>query len=311
MVPPDDSDPGEGDKSGRVDGEPTVDQSDRRLWERIENGASTEGAGASAETEPDRSPTLIQRGLAVVTGFFLGVLGFLVGFPLVVAANVVLYVAGLSSPVVGVIVSLVALQGIAFPTVALGYLGFRHGLAALQDREFSAEFVRLRVPTLRDLGWTALGFFGVVGLMVVSLFTVSFLDAPTAERADTEVLIQNPELLLVLIPLSFLLIGPGEELLFRGIIQDRLRESFGPGTAIFLASAAFAPLHIFALSGGLGALATTIGLLFVPSLVFGITYEATENLLVPVLIHGAYDALIFGLMYLSLAASGMAIGAVA
>jgi len=79
-----------------------------------------------------------------------------------------------------------------------------------------------------------------------------------------------------------------------------LREAFGPVAAIVLASAAFAPLHVFALSGGLQAIATTIGVLFVPSLVFGATYELSDNLLVPILIHGAYDAVIFGGTYVVL-----------
>ncbi len=38
---------------------------------------------------------------------------------------------------------------------------------------------------------------------------------------------ENPDVLLLLIPASFLLIGPGEELLFRGVVQGRLRDYFG------------------------------------------------------------------------------------
>jgi membrane protease YdiL (CAAX protease family) len=40
-------------------------------------------------------------------------------------------------------------------------------------------------------------------------------------------------------------------------------------------------------------------MLFVPGLVLGVTYEATDNLVVPSLIHGAYNATLFTLAYLS------------
>ena len=67
-----------------------------------------------------------------------------------------------------------------------------------------------------------------------------------------------------------------------------------------LASASFAPAHIIALSGSVVELAVSVGVLFVPALVLGTAYERTNNLWVPILIHGAYDATIFGLVYLAL-----------
>jgi len=262
-------------------------------------------AGSPTEDDPDEWwLSLFRRGLAVATAFFLGGLGFLLVVPFFFAGGLVLFLLDLNSPAGQLVVGLVSLQGIAFPTVAVSYLGFRYGLERLLDRDRELNFVRLRVPSLRDVGWTVLGLIAVVGLVFLALVVVSFLDAPTAGRADQEVLISNPELLLLLIPGSFLLIAPGEELLFRGIIQDRLGESFGTVAAIVLASAAFAPAHIFALEGGLQALATTIGVLFVPSLVFGATYELTDNLLVPIAIHGTYNALIFGSMYATIAFGG-------
>lgn len=43
---------------------------------------------------------------------------------------------------------------------------------------------------------------------------------------------QDPPVSLVLIPLSFLLVGPGEELLFQGIIQGTHPESVHPDWAL-------------------------------------------------------------------------------
>jgi membrane protease YdiL (CAAX protease family) len=139
----------------------------------------------------------------------------------------------------------------------------------------------------------------VFALVFVLLLIVVNLGVPTANRTNQAAL-QDPGTLIWLIPLSLLVIGPGEELLFRGIIQGRLRESFGPVGAIVLASATFAPAHILALTGSLQALAVTIAVLFVPALVFGVTYELTDNLVVPSVIHGAYNATVFGIVYIGL-----------
>jgi hypothetical protein len=115
-----------------------------------------------------------------------------------------------------------------------------------------------------------------------------------------EIGFQNPEVLLLLVPASFLLIGPGEELLFRGVVQGRIREAFGPVPGIALASAIFAAIHYFALTGGAGGRLVTIGILFLPSVVFGAAYELTDNLVVPSLIHGAYNATLFTVLYASI-----------
>jgi len=40
--------------------------------------------------------------------------------------------------------------------------------------------------------------------------------------------------------------------------------------------------------------------LFVPALVFGVTYELTDNLVVPSVIHGAYNATLFSIVYIGL-----------
>ncbi|ESP89734.1 CPBP family intramembrane glutamic endopeptidase [Candidatus Halobonum tyrrellensis] len=106
-------------------------------------------------------------------------------------------------------------------------------------------------------------------------------------------------LLVWIIPLSLLLIGPGEELLIRGIIQGSLRRRFSATGAIVLATAMFAPAHIVSLSGSLQAAALTISILSVSSLMFGLVYERTRNLSVPMLCHGLYNATLFGIQTLA------------
>lgn len=230
--------------------------------------------------------------LAVVVAFVVGVAGFALAFPLGFVAVFALSAAGVMplSPVQSIVLTLILLQGTAFPLVAAGYLFIRGR---------SLAYVRARVPTLSDLGWAVLGFLGVSVLAAALVALVVALGLPTAERTNRELLLSNPDVLLALIPLSILLIGPGEELLFRGVIQTTLREAFSAPVAIVLASLAFAPAHIISLQGGPAALLVSVSVLFVPSLVFGAIYEHTDNLTVPALAHGLYDAVLFGLIYLS------------
>lgn len=220
----------------------------------------------------------------------LAVAGFVVGIALTQLLSALVF-DGLGIPVTPVsiiLVLLVGLQGLAFPAVALGYARYR-GL--------SLSFFRARLPGRRDLLWALGGYVLAFLLVIVIANVLAAVQAPTAERADQE-LLQRPSVLLVMIPLSFLLIGPGEELLFRGVIQGTLRRVFSAPAAIVLASATFAPAHIISLQGGIGALAVSISVLFVPGLVFGYVYERTGNLVVPALSHGAYNATLFGLLYL-------------
>ena len=228
---------------------------------------------------------------AVGVGAAITVAGFLAAVPLGFAAGAAADLFGVDfSLTTGFVLSTLLLQGVAFPLTAFGYLRLR-GL--------SFSFVKARLPTLRDLLWIVSGYVLVFALVFVLLLIVVNLGVPTASRTNQAAL-QDPGTLIWLIPLSLLVIGPGEELLFRGIIQGRLRESFGPVGAIVLASATFAPAHILALTGSLQALAVTIAILFVPALVFGVTYELTDNLVVPSVIHGAYNATVFGIVYIGL-----------
>jgi hypothetical protein len=221
----------------------------------------------------------------------VGGIGLLVGFGLVLATQFGLLAAGVEvTPILLIVVSLVSVQGIAFGGVALGYLAYR-GL--------DAEYLGVRVPTLRDLLFAVAGYVGAFGavLLVGMLVMLSGVEPGTNRAAELGR--RHPETLLLLIPASFLMIGPGEELLFRGVVQNRIREVFSPVPGIALASIVFAAIHYLALTGGAGARLVTIAILFFPSAVFGTVYELTDNLVVPALVHGAYNATLFSLLYIS------------
>ncbi|WP_245154552.1 CPBP family glutamic-type intramembrane protease [Halorussus marinus] len=66
----------------------------------------------------------------------------------------------------------------------------------------------------------------------------------------------------------------------------------------------FALVHVpttFVATPDLAAVSVTLTILFGLSMLLGYLYVWTGNLLVPVLVHGFYDALLFGLAYVALA----------
>jgi hypothetical protein len=108
---------------------------------------------------------------------------------------------------------------------------------------------------------------------------------------------QNPRLLLLLMPLAVLVIGPSEELLFRGAIQGVLRKAYTPVPAIVIASLLFAVGHFTAYTGD-GRASTLLVILLLGG-ILGVIYEYTDNIVVPSLVHGLYNVAAFLQLYLS------------
>ncbi|ODR81138.1 hypothetical protein BG842_04730 [Haladaptatus sp. W1] len=195
----------------------------------------------------------------------------------------------LNRPALLLAVSAVMLQGVTFGGIALGYLSYRN---------LGLDFIHIRVPSLRDIGIAVAGFVALFALLQLISQVTQALGVQSAQNSIVDMASGNPDIYLLLIPLSFLLIGPGEELLYRGLIQGMLRKVFHPVRAIVLASAIFASIHFFSLLGGNVGKFVYIATVFTLALVLGSLYEYTDNLAVPMLVHGAYNATLFGLQYL-------------
>jgi len=220
----------------------------------------------------------------------LAVVGFLVAIAVVLSGVSVLEALGISirDRPVAFYPTATVLQGLGFGLAVGGYV------AATRR----TDLIRARVPSIRDIAWAVAGVVALFGVLVLVSAIISELGAETAQNRITQVGSENPAVMLYMIPLAFLVIGPGEELLFRGAIQGLLRGVYAPGPAVVIASALFAVAHFQALLGSsTNAKAVTIGALFVLSLVLGVVYEFTDNLVVPALVHGAYDAVIFVAIY--------------
>ncbi len=246
---------------------------------------------------------------ALFVGVVLGGGGLLFGSILAALAMAILVLAGGSvTPSLTIVLGLVFIQGVGCIGVGAVYATVRPRIARairaeLDRADLPGPFrVGVELPGLRDLAAIAVGYVLALVAAVVGTAIVARLQVDTGTNQAVETALEAPEVLLILIPASFLLIGPGEELLFRGVVQGRLREVFSPVSGILLASLVFALLHFFALTGGSleGNLAAA-GLLTGPAVVLGAAYEYTDNIVVPSLIHGLYNATLFTLLYVSIA----------
>lgn len=234
---------------------------------------------------------LTSRVWAVTTAIGLTYGSYVVGGIVVLAVSTALAVVGVrvsTHPSLRLLLSTVLLQGATFGGIAIVYL---------KVRSLSFDFAPFTIPNQQDGVVILGGIVALLGLLFTASSVISSLGLKSAQNQVVEIGQQNPTVFLLLIPLSFLLIGPGEELLFRGLVQGTLREAIHPTRAVVLASALFASIHLFSLSGE-GKL-VYIGVAFVLALVLGATYEYTGNLTVPALIHGAYNAVQFAGAYVT------------
>jgi membrane protease YdiL (CAAX protease family) len=236
------------------------------------------------------SDTTHSRLLAVVVALVVAGVAIAVGAGLSVGAGLVLEATNVQLGVAGsLVLALVLVQGVAFGGISLAFLEFTGR---------GRSFVSAAVPDGRDVlvsvGGYVLAFAAVFAGAMVATAVSRLLGTDTqAQNRIVEIGIESPEVLLLLVPMAFLLIGPGEELLFRGVVQGLLRERFSAVWAIVVASVIFAAIHYAAIVGSDAGRIAAIVVLFFPSVVLGALYEYTDNLVVPALVHALYDATLF------------------
>jgi membrane protease YdiL (CAAX protease family) len=242
----------------------------------------------------DRAAATEERLLALGKGVLVVVLAFLGAVVVASVADGLLRGVGLARDALAYRVLVNGAQFLGFGAGVAGYLAATDDWALVRDR--------LRAPSVRDAGYLALG---VVVLLGASTAIGQVLAALGVEVAQNQVIVagqDDPTFFLLMIPVSILLVGPFEELVFRGGLQGLLRRAWGPAPAVVLASAGFGAVHLFAL-GGTGSRLTYLLVAAALGLVLGVAYERTENLLVPAGAHGLYNATLFSVQYA--AATGM------
>jgi hypothetical protein len=163
----------------------------------------------------------------------------------------------------------------------------------------TARLIRAAVPSSRNLG-LILG--GTVVLLIGQSainWLFQLLDLSSGSNQAVTAGAGDPTYYLLMVPISLLVVGPAEELLFRGAVQGRLRESWGPWPAIIVATVLFGLIHIPAVTGGTGAQLLYALFASLLGVVLGYLYEYTQNIVVPAVIHGVYNGTQFALLYLT------------
>jgi membrane protease YdiL (CAAX protease family) len=239
-------------------------------------------ASSTASTERQLQSVGTSIGLAV-GGFVVSVIFVLVGGGVLRGLGVGVQ----SQPVLATVISIV-LQGAGFGAAVVAFM-------SLTD---SWDLVRIRMPTARDLLWIGGGLVVVFVSAVAIAQAMQTLGISSATNSIVEQGRENPGLIPLLIPLSVLVVGPGEELLFRGGVQGVLRKSYSELPAVAIAAALFGIAHTVALIGSGSQVLAYIAVTFVLGAVLGLLYERTDNIVVPAAVHGIYNAALFTMLYL-------------
>jgi len=183
------------------------------------------------------------------------------------------------------------------------FLGFGIAVAGYLAITGEWDLLQVKRPSIRGIGLMVVGVIVLVGAQIV---IARLLTAFSVEVAQNQVVVtgqRDPRYFLYMIPVAILLVGPFEELVFRGGVQGILRRTWGPSVAIALSSVLFGTVHWIALTGAGGSRVPYVTVAAVLGLVLGYLYERTRNLVVPAVVHGLYNTVLFGAQYLS--ATGM------
>jgi len=221
-----------------------------------------------------------------------------------IACYVTLFTGILVASIIIVMITLVLgidYQELPFPSSLLS-LPITEGLIL----GITLFFMKQKGSTIKDLGLkmprlkTILIVSFAAILLIFLAFFISIIEElvlgpdPLAEELLTALLPQNSFQLFLLIGISIFLVGPAEELAFRGFIQRGLENSYGKIPGLMLTSVMFGMLH------GLNSPRAIIPVTIL-SLFLGYTWQKTEyNTTACAWMHGLYDAITITLAYITL-----------
>lgn len=131
----------------------------------------------------------------------------------------------------------------------------------------------------------------LLGAGIVSVLTIVFGPSPMAEAYIEAVMPRDAFQLTALVVISLVLVGPVEELAFRGFVQKGFENSLGKMKGLLIASFMFGLMHITA-----SPYNVVTG--FVGGLVLGYVWQKTgENTTASAVMHGLFNAIAFILAY--------------
>lgn len=188
------------------------------------------------------------------------------------------------------IVLVVTLAGILFVPQAKAIFALLPIVFLLVERhlrkrswaEIGFKFPSFWTDVRANLGWVLL--VGVVLQVVVVLWATWFYPV-FLEHVIGRLPATTSQLLILLPVLAVSLLG--EELSFRSLFQDRLALFVGAPAGVVLSSLAFSVAHYS--SGPMEVVLVDLGLIVVSSVIYGIIYARSRNVLVSWLAHFLAD----------------------
>ena len=226
---------------------------------------------------PDKESTAVEGARRLITRR-----SYLIGLVVLVASGYAQYVI----PGLGPILGFLLVYGV--PVLVTGLIS-------------GSTIVRKGLNRLREATKFGLGFFGAFSLLnflasIAILYVLGVLDPNALKLLNRPNPVLNipPEAAWIMVWVSFLVVGPAEEYLFRGFVFGGLLNIFKDQhwlTLAFASSILFAAVHLYyAIVYGVASLISFTDLVTF-GMAMAITYYLSDgNLLIPAIIHGAYDA---------------------
>lgn len=212
-----------------------------------------------------------------------------------------LVASAITAPLTDVLVSadLVADGGTGWQITrtVIQFLGFLVAVAGFLY--VTDEWDLIGVDRLGTSG-AALVVGGTVALLVVQFALVWLFGLVGVDPGQNRAMLpgqENPQYFLYMIVVSIVVVGPVEEILFRGVVQGLLRRAFAAWPAILIASAVFGLVHLFAVDGTTGQALLYASVAALLGCLLGFLYEYTGNIVVPSLAHGLYNGTLFAIQF--------------
>jgi len=225
-----------------------------------------------------------ERVLRVASALFAIVFALLVANAITVPGTDLAAAAGLVSE---------GSNGYRLVQTLLQFVGFGVAVAGYLAATDQWDLACVSRPTAREAGIIVGGGVLLFGFQYGALFALDQVGLSTGQNQAVVPGGDPVTYYLAMIAVSLAVVGPVEELLFRGVVQGGIRRAFDAVPAILIASVAFGLIHLPAVSGTMAEQWAYVGVVVVLGAVLGAFYEWTDNVVVPGLVHGLYNAVTY------------------
>lgn len=221
---------------------------------------------------------------------------------------VLCYITLAAGVLLGSIIVAIILLGLKIDSLELQKMTFPLALISLPITEgiiitITLLFARYKGASLKELGvkkpnlktMAIMSFAAILLLFLAASISVVqesfFGTTPDAENLAYAILPRDEIQFIALIGISIALVGPAEELAFRGFVQKGFENSFGKTAGLVIASVMFGLLH--GLNSEYSILPVTVVSLFL-----GYIWQKTDgNTVVSAWVHGLYDAMAIAIAF--------------